>query len=127
VAGDDLTCTLTNTRINQADLRLSKTNTPGVNGEVDQAADTVISGTTINYVLTVSNLGPDAADGSVLADPAPTGLTCATASCGSATGGAVCPATTGPALVTALQTGGVVLPTMPASGSVTFTLACTVN
>lgn len=127
VAGDDLTCTLTNTRNTLADLRLSKTNTPGVNGEVDQAADTVVSGTTINYLLTVSNLGPDAADGSVLADPAPTGLTCTTASCGGVTGGAVCPATTGPALVTALQTGGIVIPTLPASSSVTFTLSCTVN
>lgn len=127
VAGDDLTCTLTNTRNTLADLRLSKTNTPGVNGEVDQAADTVVSGTTINYLLTVSNLGPDAADGSVLADPAPTGLTCTTASCGGVTGGAVCPAATGPALVTALQTGGIAIPTLPASSSVTFTLTCTVN
>lgn len=127
VAGDDLTCTLTNIRNNQADLRLTKTNTPGVNAEVDQAADIVVSGTTINYVLTVSNLGPDAANGAVLADPAPTGLTCTTASCGSVTGGAVCPATTGPALVTALQTGGIAIPTLPASSSLTFTLNCTVN
>ncbi|MBN8214729.1 MAG: DUF11 domain-containing protein [Xanthomonadales bacterium] len=127
VAGDDLTCTLSNTRNTLADLRLTKTNTPGVNGEVDQGADTVVSGTTINYVLTVSNLGPDAADGSVLADPAPTGLTCTTATCGGVTGGAVCPATTGPALVTALQSGGIAIPTLPASSSVTFTLTCTVN
>ena len=61
--GDDLTCTFTNTRKNQADLRLTKTNTPGVNGDVDQAADTVTSGTTINYTLAVTNLGPDAANG----------------------------------------------------------------
>ena len=127
VAGDDLTCTLTNTRNTLADLRLTKTNTPGVNGEVDQGADIVVSGTTINYVLTVSNLGPDAADGSVLADPAPTGLTCTTATCGGVTGGAVCPATTGPALVTALQAGGIAIPTLPASSSVTFTLTCTGN
>ena len=58
VAGDDLTCTLTNTRKNQADLRLTKTNTPGVNGEVDQAADTVVSGTTTSYSITVTNNGP---------------------------------------------------------------------
>ncbi len=127
VAGDDLTCTLTNTRNSQADLRLTKTNTPGVNGEVDQAADTLVSGTTTSYSLTVSNLGPDAANGAVLADPAPIGLTCTTASCGSVTGGAVCPATTGPALVTALQAGGIAIPTLPAGSSVTFTLTCTVN
>ncbi len=126
VAGDDLTCTLTNTRKSQADLRLTKTNTPGLNGEVDQAADTVVSGTTTSYSLTVTNNGPDAANGSVLADPAPTGLTCTTASC-TAAGGAVCPVPTGAALVTALQGAGATIPTLPNGGSVTVTLTCTVQ
>ncbi len=126
VAGDDLTCTLTNTRKSQADLRVTKTNTPGVNGEVDQAADTVVSGTTANYSIVVTNLGPDAANGSVLTDPAPTGLTCTTASC-TAAGGAACPVPTGAALVAALQGAGATLPTLPLNGSVTVTLTCTVN
>ena len=126
VAGDDLTCTLTNTRNNQADLRVTKTNTPGVNGEVDQAADTVVSGTTANYSIVVTNLGPDAANGSVLTDPAPTGLTCTTASC-TAAGGAACPVQTGVALVTALQGAGASIPALPLNGSVTVTLTCTVN
>ncbi len=125
-AGDDLTCTFVNVRNAQADLRLTKTNTPGVNGEVDQAADTVTSGTTSSYSLTVSNLGPDAANGAVLADPAPAGLTCTTASC-TAAGGAACPAATGAALVTALQGAGVAIPTLPNGGSVTVVLSCTVN
>lgn len=124
--GDDLTCTFTNTRKNQADLRLTKTNTPGVNGDVDQAADTVTSGATTTYTVAVSNLGPDAADGAVLTDPAPTNLTCTTASC-TATGGAACPAQTGAALVTALQGAGATIPTLPASSSVTVTVTCTVN
>ncbi len=126
VAGDDLTCTLTNTRNSQADLRITKTNTPGVNGEVDQAADTVVSGTTANYSIVVTNLGPDAANGSVLTDPAPTGLTCTTASC-TAAGGAACPVPTGAALVAALQGAGATIPTLPLNGSVTVTLTCTVN
>ncbi|MCC7249898.1 MAG: DUF11 domain-containing protein [Lysobacter sp.] len=126
VAGDDLTCTFVNVRNAQADLRLTKTNTPGVNGEVDQAADTVTSGTTTSYALTVSNLGPDAANGAVLTDPAPTGLTCATASC-TATGGAACPVATGAALVAALQGAGAPIPTLPNGGSVTVVLTCTVN
>lgn len=126
VAGDDLTCTLTNTRKSQADLRLTKTNTPGVNGEVDQAADTVVSGTTTSYSITVTNNGPDAANGSVLADPAPTNLTCTTASC-TAAGGAVCPVPTGAALVAALQGAGATIPTLPNGGSVTVTLTCTVQ
>jgi uncharacterized repeat protein (TIGR01451 family) len=125
-AGDDLTCTFTNTRNALADLRLTKTNTPGVNGEVDQAADTVVSGTSRNYTIVVSNLGPDAADGAVLADPAPTGLTCATASC-TAAGGAACPVQTGAALVAAIQGGGAAIPALPNGGSVTVTVSCGVN
>jgi uncharacterized repeat protein (TIGR01451 family) len=126
VTGDNLTCTFTNVRNNQADLRLTKTNTPGLNGEVDQVGDTVVSGTATSYAITVSNLGPDSANGAVVTDPVPTGMTCGTASC-TATGGAACPVPTGAALVTALQGAGAVIPTLPASGSVTITLSCSVN
>lgn len=124
--GDDLTCTFTNTRNAQADLRLSKTNTPGQNGEVDQVADTVTSGTATTYTITVTNLGPDAANGAVVTDPAPTNLTCATATCAAA-GGAACPVPTGAALVAALQGAGATVPTLPNGGSVVITLNCTVN
>lgn len=126
VAGDDLTCTFTNTRNAAADLRLTKTNTPGVNGEVDQGADTVVSGTPTTYTITVANLGPDAANGAVITDPAPTNLTCATATCAAA-GGAACPVPTGAALVAALQGAGATVPTLPNGGSVVITLNCTVN
>jgi uncharacterized repeat protein (TIGR01451 family) len=124
--GDDLTCTFTNTRNAAADLRLSKTNTPGQNGEVDQAADTLVSGTATTYTITVTNLGPDAANGAVVTDPAPTNLTCTTATCAAA-GGAVCPVPTGAALVTALQGAGATVPTLPNGGAVVITLNCTVN
>ncbi len=126
VVGDDLTCTLTNVRNSLADLRLTKTNTPGLNGEVDQAADTVVSGTSVNYSIVVTNLGPDAANGSVVTDPVPANITCATASC-TATGGAVCPVPTGAALVAALQGAGATIPTLPLNGTVTIVLTCTVN
>lgn len=125
-AGDDLTCTFTNTRNAAADLRLTKTNTPGVNGEADQGADTVVSGTPTTYTITVTNLGPDAANGSVITDPAPTNLSCTTATCAAA-GGAACPVPTGAALVTALQGAGATVPTLPNGGSVVITLNCTVN
>lgn len=126
VAGDDLTCTFTNTRNAAADLRLTKTNTPGVNGEVDQAADTVVSGTARAYTVTVTNLGPDAANGAIITDPAPSNLTCATATCAAA-GGAACPVPTGAALVAALQGAGATVPTLPNGGAVVITLNCTVN
>lgn len=108
-----------------ADLRITKTNTPGVNGEVDQAADTVISGSTVSYVVTATNNGPGPANNAVVTDPTPTNLTCATATC-SATGGATCPAQTGAALVAALQGAGAIVPTLPAGGSATFILSCQV-
>jgi uncharacterized repeat protein (TIGR01451 family) len=126
VAGDDLTCTFVNTRNRLADLRLTKTNTPGTNGEVDQAGDTLVSGTVTTYTLTVTNLGPDAANGAVLTDPAPTGLTCTAAAC-TAAGGAACPAPTGAALVAALQGAGATIPTLPNGGSVAISLTCTVD
>lgn len=115
-----------NVPVPNADLVLTKTNTPGVNGNVDQAADTVVSGAPSNYAITVTNNGPDAADGAVVTDPVPTNLTCTTATC-SAAGGAACPAQTGAALVTALQGAGAIVPTLPNAGSVTFTLNCTVQ
>ena len=125
VAGDDLTCTFVNTRNPLADLSLTKTNTPGVNGSVDQAADTVNSGVTTVYTITVSNAGPDTVSNAVVTDPVPTNLTCTTASC-TASGGAVCPAATGAALVTALQGAGATVPTLPNGGSVTIELTCSV-
>ena len=125
VAGDDLTCTFVNTRNPLANLGLTKTNTPGVNGSVDQAADTVNSGVTTVYTITVSNAGPDTVSNAVVTDPVPTNLTCTTASC-TASGGAVCPAATGAALVTALQGAGATVPTLPNGGSVTIALTCSV-
>lgn len=126
VAGDDITCTFANQRRPQADVSLTKTNTPGA-GANDQPGDTLISGTITTYALVVSNAGPDAADGSVLRDPAVAGLTCTTASC-TATGGASCPAETGAALAAALQSpAGATIPVLPAGATVTVSLTCTVE
>jgi uncharacterized repeat protein (TIGR01451 family) len=110
----------------KSELRITKTNTPGVNGEVDQAADTVASGASTVYTITVVNDGPKLANNAVIADPPPTGLTCTTATC-TASGGASCPAPTGAALVAALQGAGAVVPVLPVSGSVAIALTCTVD
>jgi uncharacterized repeat protein (TIGR01451 family) len=123
--GYDYTCTFANHKLT-ADVVLTKTNTPGVNGDVDQPADGVVSGAASNYAIRVVNNGPDGADGTVVTDPVPTNLNCATATC-SAAGGAACPVPTGAALVTALQGAGATVPTLPNGGSVTFTLSCTVQ
>ena len=99
-----------------ANLSLTKT---------DNAA-TVRRGEATVYQLVISNAGPAAAHGAVLRDPAVVGLTCTSATC-SAAGGAACPAISGAALMTAMQSAGVAIPTLPANGSATFSLTCTVD
>jgi uncharacterized repeat protein (TIGR01451 family) len=110
----------------KADIAITKTNTPGVNGEVDQLADTLASGATTTYTISMANNGPKPANNTVIADPVPTNLICTTASC-TATGGAVCPVPTGAALVVALQGAGATVPTLPVNSSVNFLLTCTVQ
>lgn len=122
-SGDDLDCLITNTPA-AAQLQISKTNTPAA-GPADQAGDTVTQGLPTTYQIVVRNNGPISANGAVVRDPAATGLTCTTATCTEA-GGASCPGLTGAALATALQS-GVAIPTLPANGTATFTLTCTVN
>ena len=128
VVGDDLTCTFSNAP-RQANLSITKTNTPGVNGDIDQASDTVTAGTTTSYTLVVRNNGPAAANGAVVRDTPAAGLSCGTATCAAA-GASQCPAATGAALASALQSGaGVAIPLLPAGAAdtVTFTLACQVQ
>lgn len=72
----------------------------------------------------VRNGGPDAADGAIVRDPAGTQLECGVVSCGNASGGAVCPATLD---IATLQGPGIVVPTLPANGALTFTLQCVVK
>jgi uncharacterized repeat protein (TIGR01451 family) len=122
-AGADLDCTITNA-LRVADLRIVKTND----------TDSVVFGSPVTYRITVSNDGPDAADGAVLRDPAPTsGLQdCALAAAPACTasGGAACPATgagAGQLSIANLQGAGVVLPTLPNGGSVTVSVTCTVQ
>lgn len=110
----------------KADVRITKTNTPGINGEIDQGADTVDSGAATVYTIVVTNAGPKPANDTRVIDPLPAGLDCPTAVC-SASGGAACPVQTGAALVAALQGAGVVLPALPVNGNATFVLNCTVQ
>ncbi len=126
--GDVLDCVITNTP-GGANLSITKTNTPGINGDIDQASDTVIQGADTSYSLVVRNNGPAAANGAVVRDTPAAGLSCGAATCAAA-GAAQCPAATGAALASALQSGaGVAIPLLPAgaANTVTFTLACQVQ
>ncbi len=107
-----------------SDVVISKTNTPLVSS-LDQSADTVTLGAPTTYTIVVRNNGPNAADGSLLSDPTIASLNCTSATC-SASGGSACPAQTGAALATAMQTApGALIPTLPPNGVVTVQMVCT--
>jgi uncharacterized repeat protein (TIGR01451 family) len=111
------TTTLTSAISCSANVAITKSN----------STTTVVAGGTTSYTITVSNAGPASADGARLADPAAAGLACTAVSCdpASTTGGAICPS---PLTLALLQTPpGVVLPSLPASSSVTLKLECTVT
>ena len=118
-----------------SDLSITKTNTPGVNGEVDQAGDTVTSGTTTTYNIVVSNAGPDAASNAILRDPPPTNLTgcvlVAGQECAVTSGTATCPvlgAGAGQLSIANLQgAGGVLIPSLGANSSITMKVSCAVQ
>ncbi|AWV06707.1 hypothetical protein C9I47_0988 [Lysobacter maris] len=70
----DIICVFTNTV--PADLQLTKTNTPGINGNVDQVSDTVVSGRSTTYQIRVFNAGPGVATNALVRDTPTTGLDC---------------------------------------------------
>jgi uncharacterized repeat protein (TIGR01451 family) len=108
----DNSATDTDTINPRADLSITKTDgTPTVN-----------AGTTHTYTIVVSNAGPSAADGAIFQDPATANVTVTNVSCGSPTGGAVCPVAP---TVVAMQGAGIAIPTLPNGGSVTFSVTYT--
>ena len=97
-----------------ANISITKTN----------GTSTVVSGGSTTYSLTVLNSGPSDASGSVLRDPAVTGLSCTTLSCAVGSGAAVCPVGL---TASSLASPGITLPTLPANSSLVFSLGCTVT
>ena len=81
------------------------------------------NGQSVQFTLLVSNVGPAAADGAQIRDPAVTGLDCMSVTCTSA-GSASCP---GSPSVATLQSPGLIIPALPAGGSVSLVLTCTVT
>ncbi len=77
----------------------------------------VLPGGAIQWLLTIGNLGPSAADGATFSDTLPAGVTSVIASCGGATGGAVCGSVN---FVAGVVSGTVT--TLPMGGSVVVTI-----
>lgn len=109
-------CTISN-KNNAASLTIAKTD----------GKTTAGSGGTNNYVISLSNAGPAAADGAVLSDVVGTGLTCPNTNpvtCSVIGAGAICPA--GP-LTFANLLAGITIATLPANGALQFSYTCNVN
>ena len=103
------TSNVVTTRITQgvpniADVSITKT-----------ASSAVAANGTISYILSVVNSGPGAADGSIVTDNLPAGLTSVTALCQSSTGGASCSA---PGVLG--STFSATIGTLPANATVTY-------
>ena len=125
-SGDDTnnTPTTVTSPVISADLSLTKTNTPGVNGEVDQAADELVSGSTTTYTVTVTNNGPVTVTGAVVTDTIGAGLTCTGTDPVNLSGDGV-PA--GSFTISDLTGAGITLATLTDGQSTTITYSCEVN
>ena len=99
-----------------AGLAISKSSTP---------TGTITAGTTVTYTITISNIGPAAANGSLFRDPAVTGLSCSAVSCTAAIG-TTCAASVPAASVTVanLQGGGIPINSFPSASTLTFQVGC---
>lgn len=106
------------TAVGSANLSVSKTNN----------TTTLVAGSTTSYTITISNLGPSAADNTRVFDPVAPGLSCVTDPICTASGLATCP---GGLTIGQLQNTtppqGVAIPTLPSGGGITLNLTCTVT
>lgn len=91
----------------------------------DNSATSIAAGQTTTYTITVRNQGPSAADGTILRDPAATGLSCTSVSCSSSIPAGNCPGT-GVNIVN-LQGSGITLNSVPANSTLQFSVTCGVT
>ncbi len=103
-----------------ADLSITKSN----------GVSSVNPGSQTTYTIVVTNSGPQGAGGATISDPAAPGLAKFSVGSCSAAGGATCPVV-GPGVgqlgIANLEAGTVVVPVLPAGGSVSFVVVATVT
>jgi uncharacterized repeat protein (TIGR01451 family) len=117
VSGNNIVCTFTNALVPSAGLVITKTDNK----------DATSTGGSNNYVVTLTNQGPSAANNAIVTDVVGAGLTCPptnAVTCSVIGAGAVCPA--GPLTIASLTT-GVTVPTLPSAGALQFAYSCNVN
>ncbi len=112
----------TNTTNNGATITVP-VNGPEVSLKITKSngTDTVISGGQTTYTVVVTNGGPAAADGATVRDTKGAGLGACTVTC-SSSGSATCPASPGN-----IMSADTPIPSLPAGGTVTFSVTCAVN
>ncbi len=101
-----------------ANLTISKASSP---------TGALLTGSTVAYTITVANLGPSAAPGTVVIDGPSPGLNCTAGAvtCTVLGGTASCPAS--PTVAALQSTGLTITPTFAANSTVAFTLTCEVD
>lgn len=127
VSGDNITCIFSN-GLRQADLSVTKTNTPA-SGANDLPADILTAGATTTYTINVSNAGPAAVANATIRDSAGTGLSnCSvSAQCSVTQGAATCPTASALTYGNLSSGSGVQIPSMSAASTIQFQVRCTVN
>ena len=118
------TATVSVTVAASADLSVTKTNTPGVNGEADQASDSVVTGTSTTYTIVVTNNGPDAITGALVKDTVGSGLTCVAGDPVTISGDGV---PSGSFTIGDLTGAGITLDALTDGQSTTISYSCEVN
>ncbi|MFN0111021.1 MAG: hypothetical protein ACKVZH_19345, partial [Blastocatellia bacterium] len=93
-----------------ADVSITKTNSTGI----------VTSGSTTTYSIVATNNGPGNANGAVISDPLPAGVSAFSWTC-TASGGAICPNASGTGAIN--QT----IATFPNGGSLIYTVTATIS
>lgn len=108
-----------------SDLSITKTNTPGLNNEVDQATDSLQSGATTTYTLRATNNGPSTIASAVVRDAPGAGITCPSANTVTITGDGV---PVGSFTIGNLTgAGGIVLGTLSAGQTAVLSFTCNVQ
>jgi uncharacterized repeat protein (TIGR01451 family) len=95
-----------------ADLEVTKTD----------GTTAVVSGSATTYTFVVTNRGPSSADNSIFTDPIIANINVTGVTCGGETNGAACPSVANTTVVL-MQGAGIVIPTLPSGGSITFTVS----
>ncbi len=107
-----------------SDLTVRKTNSPGLNGEIDLPNDTVMTGSSVTYSIIVTNQGPDAANGANVKDTPISGLTCPASSPVTISGNGT---PSGSFTIADLTGAGITLGSLSNGQSATLSFSCQVN